>query len=338
MFFGSIINYLCATMFSRMNTDKPLTTLSMAPFQGITDSCFRNVFERHFGGIDKYYTPFFSGIHTSNSRNLRNNEISPEHNDTKKVVPQILSNDSSEIVRFAMQCKEFGYKEINLNLGCPFPRVANKKRGSGLLPHPDMIGNMLAGYFAQTDMGLSIKCRLGSADKTEIKELIDVFNRFPITELIIHPRIGKQLYKGEADYMYFSELIPSVHCKLTYNGDIFTAAKFAELKDLFKTVNSFMLGRGLLSNPFLAEEIAGTGNSEPKKERLHDFMNDLYSERVRQTNGNLTVLGRMKELWSYTMLMFDNPQDVWRRIRKQNSFEGYEEAVSEIFENQKIAS
>ena len=318
-----------------MNAEKPLT-LSMAPFQGITDACFRNVFVRHFSGIDRYYTPFFSGIHSDNSRNLRNDEISPACNDTRKVVPQILSNDSTETARFANQCKALGYTEINLNLGCPFPRVANKKRGSGLLPHPEMVETLLDGYFQQTDTSLSVKCRLGLSDKTEIVKMIDVFNRFPICELIIHPRIGKQLYKGEADFMYFSELLPSIKCKTTYNGDIFSAGRLHELSSIFKTVNSFMLGRGILSNPFLAEDIKGITVSRSRQKRLRGFMDSLYSERVRQTHGNLTVLGRMKEFWSYTMLMFDNPQDVWRKIRKQTRFDGYEEAVNEIFENHKI--
>ena len=127
--------------------------LSLGPFQGITDAPFRNVFKRHFGGIDKFYTPFFTGIHKEeHAKNLQGEEIDPRCNDVETLTPQILSTDADEILRFAKQCKELGYKEINLNMGCPFPRVANKKRGCGLLPYPDMVEAMFERIFEQIDI------------------------------------------------------------------------------------------------------------------------------------------------------------------------------------------
>ena len=164
--------------------------LSLGPFQGITDAPFRNVFKRHFGGIDKFYTPFFTGIHKEeNAKNLQGEEIDPRCNDVNTLTPQILSTDADEILRFAKQCKGLGYKEINLNMGCPFPRVANKKRGSGLLPYPDKVEAMLEGVFEHIgDMKFSVKCRLGYFSPDEIDAIIPIFNRFPLSELIIHPR------------------------------------------------------------------------------------------------------------------------------------------------------
>ena len=230
--------------------------LSLGPFQGITDAPFRNVFKRHFGGIDKFYTPFFTGIQKDHAKNLQVEEIDPTCNDVETLTPQILSTDAEEILRFAKQCQQLGYKEINLNMGCPFPRVANKKRGCGLLPYPDMVETMFEKVFEGIgDMKFSVKCRLGYFDPKEIEAIIPIFNRFPLSELIIHPRIGKQLYKGEADVERFKTLIPYINAPLVYNGDIVSVDSFKRICNTVQPVNQFMLGRGLLANPFLAEQI-----------------------------------------------------------------------------------
>ena len=314
--------------------------LSLGPFQGITDAPFRNVFKKHFGGIDKYYTPFFTGIQKDHAKNLQVEEIDPTCNDVETLTPQILSTDAEEILRFASQCKELGYKEINLNMGCPFPRVANKKRGSGLLPYPEKIEAMLNAVFERIDLNFSIKCRLGYFNPDEIVPVIDIFNQYPLSELIIHPRIGKQLYKGEADVKRFAELIPMIKAPLVYNGDIVSVDSFERIRKQVQPVNEFMLGRGLLANPFLAEEIKKNGEfnefSEPvrqKKDRLHAYVMDLYEDRLRHAGGSPKVLGRMKELWSYLMYSFDEPQDIWRKIKKINALKDYEEAVETVFQS-----
>ena len=334
--------------------------LSLGPFQGITDAPFRNVFKRHFGGIDKFYTPFFTGIHKEDhAKNLQGEEIDPRYNDVETLTPQILSTDAEEILRFAKQCKELGYKEINLNMGCPFPRVANKKRGCGLLPYPNKVEALLEGVFEQIgDMKFSVKCRLGYFNPDEIDAIIPIFNRFPLSELIIHPRIGKQLYKGEADVERFKALIPYINAPLVYNGDIFSvdsfkriseAVRFDRLND-HKTVNDFMLGRGILTNPFLAEGIKAsviarrndeaiqtntldchTSLAMTRTKRLHAYVLDLYEDRLRHAGGSPKVLGRMKELWSYLMNSFEEPQVVWRKIKKINALKEYEDAVETIF-------
>ena len=317
--------------------------LSLGPFQGITDAPFRNVFKKHFGGIDKYYTPFFTGIQKDHAKNLQVEEIDPTCNDVETLTPQILSTDAEEILRFASQCKELGYKEINLNMGCPFPRVANKKRGSGLLPYPEKIEAMLNAVFERIDLNFSIKCRLGYFNPDEIVPVIDIFNQYPLSELIIHPRIGKQLYKGEADVKRFAELIPMIKAPLVYNGDIVSVDSFERIRKQVQPVNEFMLGRGLLANPFLAEEIKKNGIlsefSEPvrqKKDRLHAYVMDLYEDRLRHAGGSPKVLGRMKELWSYLMYSFDEPQDIWRKIKKINALKEYEEAVDAVFQERRI--
>ncbi len=314
--------------------------LSIGPFQGITDAPFRNVFKRHFGGIDKYYTPFFTGIHKEeHAKNLQGEEIDPRFNDVETLTPQILSTDAEEILRFAKQCQQLGYKEINLNMGCPFPRVANKKRGCGLLPYPDKVEAMLDRVFEEIDIKFSVKCRLGYFSPEEIDAIIPIFNKFPLSELIIHPRIGKQLYKGEADVERFAALIPYINVPLVYNGDIVSVESFVRTCNAVQPVNSFMLGRGLLANPFLAEDIKSSVIARPRNdakrqtERLHNYVLDLYEDRLRHADGSPKVLGRMKELWSYLMYSFDEPQDIWRKIKKINALKDYEETVETVFQS-----
>lgn len=304
--------------------------LSLGPFQGITDAPFRNVFKKHFGGIDKFYTPFFTGIQKDHAKNMQVEEIDPRFNDVKTLTPQILSTDAEEILRFASQCKELGYKEINLNMGCPFPRVANKKRGSGLLPYPEKIDTMLCRVFEKIEVGFSVKCRLGYVNPDEIYPVLEVFNKYPLSELIIHPRIGKQLYKGEADVKRFAELMPLIKAPLVYNGDIVSTESFECIREQVQLVNEFMLGRGLLANPFLAEEIKGSCQAKDV-DRLYNYVIDLYEDRLRHAGGSPKVLGRMKELWSYLMNSFDEPQDIWRKIKKINALREYEEAVETVF-------
>ena len=307
--------------------------LSLGPFQGITDAPFRNVFKRHFGGVDKFYTPFFTGIHKEeHAKNLQGEEIDPRYNNVETLTPQILSTDAEEILRFAKQCQQLGYKEINLNMGCPFPRVANKKRGCGLLPYPDKVETMLDRVFDEIDIKFSVKCRLGYFNPEEIDAIIPVFNKYPLSELIIHPRIGKQLYKGEADVERFRALVPSINAPLVYNGDIVSVESFNRISNAVQPVNQFMLGRGILAHPFLAEQIKNDiADTDDKTERLHNYVLDLYEDRLRHAGGSPKVLGRMKELWSYLMNSFEEPQVVWRKIKKINALKEYEDAVETIF-------
>lgn len=322
-----------------------METLSLAPFQGITDVVYRNVFKKHFAGIGKFYTPFFTGIQKDNSKSLRGEEISPDFNDVKTLVPQILSNTSEEIVRFANQCKSMEYEEFNLNMGCPFPRVANKTRGCGLMADPDRTIKMLNDVCDQIEgIKFSIKCRLGYYNDEEIYAFIDTFNTLNFSEIIIHPRIGKQMYTGEASLEKYKVLIPLINKPLVYNGDIFTVVNYIHVRnscrDAIHRISSptIMLGRGLLTNPFLAEEIQRIENQRDKKQRLHDFVVDLYVERLRHAGGSPKIIGSMKELWKYMMNIFDDPQNVWRKVKKVNHLDEYETAVETIFNEYNLIS
>lgn len=316
-----------------------MNELSLAPFQGITDVVYRNVFVKHFGGIDKLYTPFFTGIQKDNSRSLRGEEIDPRFNDVKIVVPQILSNTAEEIIRFANQCKSMGYLEFNLNMGCPFPRVANKTRGCGLMADYQRTTAMLEEVCNNINgIKFSIKCRLGYYSPDEIFKFIETFNTLSFSEIIIHPRIGKQMYTGEASLEKFKELIPLINKPLIYNGDIYTVEKYKSVVENISTDKTHtMLGRGLLTNPFLAEDIKQIiDNQKDRQMRLHNFVVNLYVERLHHAGGSPKIIGSMKELWKYMMNIFDEPQNVWRNVKKVNHLDEYEEAVEKIFNDYKV--
>ncbi|MCQ2308619.1 MAG: tRNA-dihydrouridine synthase family protein [Bacteroidales bacterium] len=316
-----------------------MNMLSLAPFQGITDVVYRNMFMKHFGGIDKYYTPFFTGIQKDNSKSLRSDEIDPRFNDVNIMVPQILSNNAEEIIRFANQCKSMGYPEFNLNMGCPFPRVANKTRGCGLMADPNRTIAMLEEIYNNINgIKFSIKCRLGYYNPDEIFKFIETFNSLPFSEIIIHPRIGKQMYTGEASLEKFKELIPLINKPLIYNGDIYTVEKYKSVVENISTNNNHtMLGRGLLTNPFLAEDIKQINdNQKDRQTRLHNFVVSLYVERLHHAGGSPKIIGSMKELWKYMMNIFDDPQNVWRNVKKVNHLDEYENSIEKIFNEYKV--
>lgn len=305
----------------------------LGPFQGITDVFYRNLFRKYFGGIDKYYTPFFTGFVNFLAGRARVSEIDPDINNVETTVPQILSKDADEIIHFAEQCKELGYKEINWNLGCPYPRVANKKRGSGLLSHPDIIESIFSKMKGNLALGLGVKCRLGYLSVDEFENLMPVFNNFPLTELTVHARIGKQLYKGSVYESAFVQLIGKTKANLVYNGDVFSVKDYNHFNETFQSVHYWMIGRGLLANPFLALEMKGLCRMDDsqKKETVRKFIHELFQIRLKNANGNLSSLGRMKELWSYLVWSFDSPLIAWRLIRKARNLDEYESAVNEVF-------
>lgn len=297
---------------------------------------YRNVFAAHFQGIDKFFTPFLSGIHTENSKNLRTAEIDPLFNTVNTLVPQLLSNDAEEILRFGRQCARLGYKEINLNMGCPYPQVARKKRGSGLMPYRDLVAEIADKTAGQIPVDFSIKCRLGYFENEEIDQLLPIFGRMELSELIVHARLGKQMYSGKPNQDKFADILTEYPATVVYNGDIFSLSDFMTTQQKFPLLNRWMLGRGILADPFLASDIKSIGpdNFEVRKQIVYRFITHLYLVRRKAKADNPAVLGRMKELWSYLNLSFSEPLDAWRLIRKSNNFENYEEAVAHIFRHQ----
>ncbi len=308
--------------------------LSLGPFQGITDVTYRRLFQQYFGGIDKYYTPFFTSIYKAGNRSLRTDEISPAMNDVKTLTPQILSRDADEILLFANECRKLGYGEINWNLGCPYPRVAKKKRGSGLLPFPEMIAEILQKLQPEMAVDLSIKCRLGYHQPDEIEALLPLFEDYGISELVVHARIGMQMYSGDVKLPAIQNMLSKSSLKPVYNGDVFSVESFQDFQEKLPGIDQWMLGRGLLADPFLALDIKNQCplSAEARKQMVQQFVTDIYLQGRRNANNRPGSLGRMKELWSYMVYSFSDARTAWRLIRKSRSFDEYEQAVAHVFQ------
>lgn len=306
----------------------------MAPFQGITGAVFRELYTQYFAGVDKLFTPFFSGIYKKKNLTTRSDELDQINHNNIPLIPQILSKDADEMLRFGEFCAEKEFTEINWNLGCPYPRVANKKRGSGMLPHPEMVAEILSRLQEQLPVQLSVKCRLGYYSSDEIFELIPVFNQFKISELVIHARIGKQLYKGNVDKDTFIKCIEISEVPLVYNGDIFSVGDLAAFKKEFPVIQNWMIGRGLLIDPFLPGDIKSSiVNYDNRKAVAEKYVIDLYLSYRKKMNDRLQAINVMKELWGFLCYSFNQPEKAFGRIKKCKSFDDYEQAVSDVFKN-----
>ncbi|MDM8539413.1 tRNA-dihydrouridine synthase family protein, partial [Desulfobacterales bacterium HSG17] len=236
---------------------KPI--LYLAPMRGLTTFTFRNVFSRFFHGFDLAVAPFITSVNSRRIKDSYLKDVLPANNLKMQVIPQVLSKSPEDFIFLAARLYELGHETINWNLGCPFPMVAKKGRGSGMLPHPEIIESFLEKVITAIPNNLSIKTRLGRNNADEIFDLMPVFNRYPLTELIIHPRTGIQMYEGLTDLNTFEKCVEMSNHPVVYNGDIVDIQRYQKLCSRFKTINRWMIGRGALMNPFLPDTIkAGT--------------------------------------------------------------------------------
>ncbi len=310
-----------------------MTTLILAPLRGLTDAIYRNTQARHFQGFDSSIAPFLSTFQGTKVKSAKLTELLPENNQDLPVIPQILGKHPDQFVVLADMLFDLGYETINWNLGCPYPMVANKKRGSGLLPFPNEIAEFLE-YCRQMKGALSIKTRIGRHTPNEIRELLSIFNKYPLAELIIHPRLGVQMYKGHPDLDTFSYCLDhSVH-PLTYNGDINTVEDYKRLAKQFPQVNQWMIGRGALANPFLSEQIKGVLSNENQIMRLQKFHDDLFSQYHDRLHGSGHLLGRMKGVWYYLADRLIKPKKTLKKIQKTHHADTYQNLVSTLFQEE----
>lgn len=289
----------------------------LAPLEGITGYIYRNAIHDFYGnGVDKYFTPFLMP-HTKCSFNAKElNDIIPEHNRGMNTVVQVLTNSAKDFLRIEKDLRTFGYDEININLGCPSGTVASKGRGAGFLAEPQKLDCFLSEIFEGTNAKISLKTRIGIDDPEDFYELLDIYNKYPLEELMIHPRVLREYYQGTPHWEIFAYAVKNSKNPLCYNGDIFKAEDYRRLKETFLTqeggekLQAVMLGRGALQNPALIEQLAQyeqTGDEQRfvfDKEKFQAFHNKLRSDYMEQMSGDINVLYKMKELWFYMILQF----------------------------------
>ncbi|MBQ8638171.1 MAG: tRNA-dihydrouridine synthase family protein [Lachnospiraceae bacterium] len=297
----------------------------LAPMEGLTGYVFRNAYKQCFDQVDRYFTPFLSN-RGLNRREL--NDVLPEHNQGMDVIPQILTDKTDVFLELAGQMKDFGYREVNLNLGCPSGTVTAKGRGSGFLREPKRLERFLDEIFESCDLKISIKTRIGSDSTDEWPTLQQIYEKYPMTELIIHPRIMKDFYRNVPRLSVYAMADEGSRQSLCYNGDILSKQGYEAVAQQFPNTEKFMLGRGLLTNPGLAGEIHG--EAPVTDEKLEKFLNLLLEGYCHELTGEEPVLRKMKELWSYLGRSFDQAEKQLKQMKKATKIREYELVVKTI--------
>jgi tRNA-dihydrouridine synthase B len=306
--------------------------LYLAPLRGFTDYIYRKTFSRHFSGFDGALAPFIPTVTADRFKPSHFKDVLPENNSTMPIVPQIIGNQPNDFINLATRLFDLGYTTVNWNLGCPFPMVAKKLRGSGLLPYPDKIDAFLDKTVSSIPNRLSIKTRLGRRKINEIFELLPIFNRYPLENIIIHPRTGIQMYDGRTDLDTFERCLEqSVH-QVVYNGDITDLNTFGDVFDRFKSLNDWMIGRGAVSNPFLPAIIkAGQDEIPHKVETFRQFYEELFEEYRQRFSGPGHLLNRMKGFWTYFSKSFQNSHKIAKKVHRTQKMPRYLEIVERFF-------
>ena len=312
-----------------------MNKIYLAPLEGVTDNIYRNTFRRYYGGVDKYYTPFISPNSTFKFTSREFRDIDPKINDIESTVPQILTNNSEHFLWAVKEIASLGFKEINFNLGCPSGTVVAKKKGSGLLYYPEQLDKLLYEVFEDlpTGVDISIKTRLGKNEPEEFYEIMDIYNKYPICELTVHPRIQSDFYREPIRLEFFDYAYKHSKAPLVFNGDITTISAVNEVYLKYDNINAIMIGRGLVANPGLA---AGYKKGLEDNDITLDltlfknFHDDLLKQYTALLSGEKPVLHRMKEFLSFWQTNFHSEEKLIKKIRKANRISEYKEYVNTL--------
>jgi tRNA-dihydrouridine synthase len=310
--------------------------LLSSPLQSFTDYRFRNALNRHFGGIDTYYSPYIRLNGKLEIKPVYHRDILPENNQNIHVIPQIMTNDADEFLYVAKYVQSLGYDELNWNLGCPYPMVTKRCMGSGLIADAKRIDEVLERVHTESDIIVSMKMRMGYEEPTEILSVFPLLEKYPIKNIAIHARIGKQLYKGGVDLDSFERCLDNTSHKIYYNGDITTVEAYHEMVNRFPTIDHWMIGRGLISDPFLPSKIRHNSTKFPENahEIFKAFHDELFHEFSVALAGSTNVLTKMHSYWEYFSLIFEDIKKPLKKIKKARTIEAYWEAVEEILESE----
>ncbi|MFT5228848.1 MAG: tRNA-dihydrouridine synthase B [Urechidicola sp.] len=312
-------------------------TLLSSPLQGFTDFKFRNAFQKYFGGIDTFYAPY---IRLNGKFVIKPNyqrDLQPKNNSTIHVIPQVMTADADEFLFVVKYIQSLGYNELNWNLGCPYPMVVNRCMGSGLISDPKRIDHILDRVHSETNVLVSMKMRMGYLDREEIMQVFPILEKYPIKNVAIHARIGKQLYKGGVDLEGFQNCLDTSKHKLYYNGDITSVQDFRSMKERFPEIDHWMLGRGLIADPFLPNMIKNDTIEYPENrlEVFGKYHDTLFADFEESLSGPKHLMMKMTSLWEYFSGTFANPKKVYKQIKKAKTISAYDVAVRNILSEEK---
>lgn len=298
-----------------------------APLEGVTDAEHRRVHHAYFTGVAKYFIPFISPTQNLVLTNRERFDVDPANNAGMSAVPQVLTKDPEHFLWAAQLLADMGYTEINLNLGCPSGTVTGKGKGAGMLLDPFALERFLDAIYARTPVRVSLKTRIGFTSPDEFARLLELYNQYPVHELIVHPRTRQEFYKGAPHREVYAAALSETRLPLVYNGDLFTAADCRVMEAACPS-QALMLGRGLLANPALAREYAG--GTPVTAGELQAFVEDLTRAYAQRHPRNV-VLGRMREVLKNMLCCFESPEKVRKAVRKANSPEDLEAAAALLF-------
>ena len=303
-----------------------------APMEGLTDRIWRQAHQRWFGAPGapaRYYAPFISPPENRVLIKKKMVELDPAANPGAPVIPQLLAKDGALAAWMIGELRKMGYTEVNLNFGCPSGTVTAKGKGSGMLRDPVKLDAFLAAVFANAEGPISVKTRLGVEKPEEFAAILDIYNRYPICELTIHPRVMRQLYRGQADRAAFAASLPGCRMPVCYNGDVTTVDDLRALEAAFPELSGIMVGRGLIADPALLRK--AVGGSAASREELRGYHDELYHGYTEAFGMASCAVSRMKAHWFYLIHLFDGADALEKPLRKAREGWEYETVVNQIF-------
>ena len=304
--------------------------IDFAPLDGVTKVVFRQVWNRMFGGADRYFIPFFSPTDQKIVTQRDARELDPENNQGLTLVPQIMTKKAPDFLWAAELLSDLGYTEVNLNLGCPSGTVTAKGKGSGFLAHPEDLERFFDEVFAAVKIPVSVKTRLGYQDPEEFPRLLELFNRYPIACLTIHPRVRPELYKGTVHRDWFAYAVRESRNPLCYNGDLLTVPDIRQVQEEFPSVEAIMIGRGAVADPALLRKLRG--GKAASREEIQTFTQTLYQSYQDFYCQKNPAAQRMKEVWFYLIHLFEHGEKHSKRMRRLRTPAEYEEVERSIFQ------
>ena len=303
--------------------------IDFAPMEGVTAAPYRRLHSKYFGGVDRYYAPFISPTADRRFTPKELRDILPENNGGIRLVPQLLTKNAGDFLWAAGELKAMGYDTVNLNVGCPSGTVTAKGKGAGMLAFPEALDAFLGEIFENAPCKISVKTRLGMNEPEEFWAILDIFNRYPIDELIIHPRVRRDFYREKVRTEYFAEAVARAKMPLGFNGGIVTAADCRERMDEFPSAVAIMLGQGLAADPFLAARVKAMPLGGVKA--IREFHDELFEAYAKDFQSRNNAMQRMKELWTYLILSFAHGEKAAKGIKKAKNAEEYLSAANALF-------